>query len=72
MSPTLSFAVTNKTGILSWPAVYSGWTLETATNLNGTPGWSAVSASAYQTNTAAISVSVTPSNRSAFYRLHKI
>ncbi len=72
LSPTLSFAVTNKTGILSWPVVYSGWTLETATNLNGTPGWSAISTSAYQTNTAVISVSITPTNRSAFYRLHKI
>ncbi len=71
-SPTLSLVVTNKTGIISWPVTYSGWTLETATNLNGATGWSAISASAYQTNTSAISVSVTPSNRIAFYRLHKI
>lgn len=70
--PTLTFAVTNHTRTVSWPANYSAWTLESTTNLNGNPpAWVAVPLSQYQTNAAVISVSGTLSGGNVFYRLYK-
>lgn len=70
LMPTLSFTVTDNTRIVSWPANYSAWILQTATNLEP-PAWTAVPSSQYQTNGSIISVNVTPSGRNAFYRLYK-
>jgi 1,4-alpha-glucan branching enzyme len=70
LMPTLSFGVTNNVKTISWPANYSAWILQSATNI-GPAAWPAVSSSQYQTNGSIISLNVTVTNRNTFYRLYK-
>jgi hypothetical protein len=70
LNPALSITGTNRTGIINWPAAYAAWTLQSAANLAGNPAaWKAVPATQYQTNTPAISVTITQTGAGAFYRL---
>ena len=71
LHPTLSLGTgTNNVKAVSWPANYSHWTLQSTTNLAaGSASWTAIPAAQYQTNAAMISVNLTPTGRTAFYRL---
>jgi 1,4-alpha-glucan branching enzyme len=70
--PQLTITPTSGAVNVSWPNTYSEWVLDTTTNLNGNPApWSQVPAGQYVTGAAAISVSVTPSSDSLFFRLRK-
>src|SRR5207245_2462683 len=62
VTPALSFIHTNGAPMVCWPANYSAWSLETATNVSAGASWSTVPASQYQTNGGFISASVTSSN----------
>jgi 1,4-alpha-glucan branching enzyme len=68
--PQLSIMQTNGVVNIFWPAYYFGWTLDSATNL-AAPAWSAIPASQYQTNASTISVTVAPSNLTAYYQLYR-
>ncbi|MEJ0088820.1 MAG: alpha-amylase family glycosyl hydrolase [Limisphaerales bacterium] len=70
--PQLKITPTNGVVNLSWPNAYSQWVLETATNLNGNPTiWTPVPAAQYVQGPTTISVNVTPSTGSSFFRLRK-
>jgi 1,4-alpha-glucan branching enzyme len=70
--PQLTITPTSGAVNVSWPNTYPEWVLDTTTNLNGNPApWSQVPAGQYVTGAAAISVSVTPSSDSSFFRLRK-
>jgi 1,4-alpha-glucan branching enzyme len=68
--PQLTMTPANGVVNLSWPATYSSWVLDSATNIGVTsPVWTEVSPSLYQTNSSTIQASVSPSNLNMFYRL---
>jgi len=72
LTPALAFTVTNQTRLISWPASYSYWTLQSSTSLSpNASAWTTIPASQYQTNAAVIFVDVTPSAPNTFYRLQK-
>ena len=70
--PQLTITRTNSIATVSWSSDYSGWVLESATTLAGTPPlWSPVSASQYQTNATAVFFNDSSPGDATFYRLRK-
>jgi hypothetical protein len=71
-TPTLTVTLAKGTPTVSWPANYTGWILQSSTNLTGHPApWSTVPSSQYQTNGSVVSVTVTASGQQVFYRLYQ-
>ena len=68
-SPTLAMVLTNNSVILSWPAINTGYSLERKSTL-ATASWTSVT-DPVQTNGSVISVTLSPTNVSRFYRLKK-
>jgi 1,4-alpha-glucan branching enzyme len=57
---------------ISWSAAYSEWVLDQTPSLSPNPTWGQVPTALYQNNAATISVSLTPTNSGAFYRLRRM
>jgi hypothetical protein len=71
--PQLTITPTNGTWNVSWPNTYSGWGLDTATNLNGNAAsWSQVPAGQYVNGATTISVNFAASSSNSFFRLRKM
>jgi 1,4-alpha-glucan branching enzyme len=70
VTPQLSVGQTNGITGIFWPVTFSRWTLESTSNLNGSPViWTAVPSSQYQTSDTAISVNVTSSAGNIFFEV---
>ena len=57
---------------ISWSSAYLEWILAKSASPTGNQAWVPVSASQYQTNASTISINVSPSGASIFYRLQKL
>jgi 1,4-alpha-glucan branching enzyme len=69
-NPQLTISQTNNVITISWPNAFGGWILDTTPALNGNPPpWTPVPAAQYTTNSSTISVNITPTSSSAFFRL---
>jgi len=66
--PALTITTSNRTMMVSWPATFSSWTLQSTTNLND--NWTAVSPVTLQTNNGNVSINLT-NGGFGFYRLAK-
>jgi uncharacterized delta-60 repeat protein len=66
--PALSIARSIESTVLSWPAAFGNFQLQSNTNISASNGWSAVVA-ARSTNNGFISVSATPAGSDRFFRL---
>lgn len=72
-SPPLTITQTNDVLSVSWPATTDAWALDTTPTLAGSPPpWTPVPATLYVTNAGIISVNLTSSTGSAFFRLRKL
>jgi len=69
--PQLTITPTNAAVQISWPNSYFGWMLDASTSLTGSPAWSQVPTSQYQTNATSVFINVSLSGSNTFYRLSK-
>jgi uncharacterized delta-60 repeat protein len=67
-APLLSVARSNGSAVLSWPAAFGSYQLQSSTNLAVTNGWSALSATR-STNNGFISVTLPTTGSHQFFRL---
>lgn len=65
--------ITNPGGAVnvSWPASYFEWTLYENASPGGSPGWTQVSPSQYQTNGGTVSIAVSVAAGPSYFRLQK-
>jgi len=66
--PVLSVARSNDAVVVSWPLTAAGFTLQAATNLNGSVTWTSVPPP-YQTNTDNYFIPVPEPTEQKYYRL---
>jgi len=70
--PTLTVSQSGGIITVSWPIAASEWVLETAPGLLGTPSWTQVPTSQYQTNASTLFITTTGTAGDACFRLRKL